>query len=226
MNEEKRKKQDEAHCAENLNNIGDDISADSVTSACACQQTGDVSGTGDNAGSDGGKADDGGKSENSDIKALQEELESVKSELEEQTKKCGEYLERLQRTAAEFDNFKKRTIKEKEALYDDAVCDVIRELLPVIDNLERAWEAVLADSSAQSLKDGVDMVFKQFMEILKNIGVEEIKALDETFDPMRHNAVMHVEDESLGHSVVVEEFQKGYIYKDKVIRYSMVKVAN
>lgn len=180
------------------------------------------------AGEDPGKADGnaGSESGSPQVEALKEELDAVRSELEEQKKKCGEYLDRMQRIAAEFDNFKKRTVKEKEALYDDAVCDVIRQFLPAIDNLERAQEAVTADSSAQSLREGVEMILRQFREIMKNIGVEEIKALNETFDPMLHNAVMHVEDDSVGHGVIVEEFQKGYRYKDRVIRYSMVKVAN
>lgn len=158
--------------------------------------------------------------------AMSDELQSIKSELEEKTKQCTEYFDKLQRTAAEFDNFKKRSVKEKEALYIDAVSDVICAFLPVLDNVERALQAISADSSAQTLKDGVDMVFKQFMETLKCIGVEEIPAVNEQFDPMRHNAVMHVEDEAVGHNTIVEEFQKGYIYKEKVIRYSMVKVAN
>lgn len=155
-----------------------------------------------------------------------EEFDSVRGELEEKTKQCTEYLDKLQRTAAEFDNFKKRSVKEKEALYVDAVSDVVCAFLPVLDNVERAVQAISADSSAQTLKDGVDMVLKQFMETFKCIGVEEIAAVNEQFDPMRHNAVMHVEDETVGHNTIVEEFQKGYIYKDKVIRYSMVKVAN
>jgi molecular chaperone GrpE len=154
------------------------------------------------------------------------ELKSVRQELEEKTKQCSEYFDKLQRTAAEFDNYKKRSVKEKESLYSDAVADVVSALLPVLDNVERALQAVCADNSAQSLKEGVEMVFKQFKDAFKEIGVEEIPAVDEQFDPMRHNAVMHVEDEAFGHNTVVEEFQKGYIYKDKVIRYSMVKVAN
>ncbi len=162
---------------------------------------------------------------NSD-EAMSGESKGLKAELEEKTKQCVEYLEKLQRTAAEFDNFKKRTVKEKEALYVDAVSDVICAFLPVLDNIERALAAISEDSSAQSLKDGVEMVFRQFWDALKCIGVEEIPALNEQFDPMRHNAVMHVEDEVVGHNIIVEEFQKGYIYKDKVIRYSMVKVAN
>lgn len=157
---------------------------------------------------------------------LQKELESVRGELDEKTRLCAEYLDKLQRTAAEFDNFKKRSVKEKEALYVDAVSDVAGAFIPVLDNVDRAMQAIPTDSSSQTLKEGIEMVFKQFRESLKNIGVEEIKAVNEPFDPMRHNAVMHVEDEAFGHNTVVEEFQKGYVYKDKVIRYSMVKVAN
>lgn len=162
----------------------------------------------------------------SESKGVGIELEDNRKELEEKTRQCAEYLEKLQRTVAEFDNFKKRTVKEKEALYIDAVGDVVGSFLPAMDNMERALQAVSTDSSAQTLKDGVEMVFKQFREALKNIGVEEIKSVNEPFDPMRHNAVMHVEDETFGPNTVIEEFQKGYIYKDKVIRYSMVKVAN
>jgi len=154
------------------------------------------------------------------------ELENIKRELEEKTKQCADYFDKLQRIAAEFDNFKKRSVKEKEALYADAVCDVVSAFLPVLDNVERALAAISEDSSAQALKDGVDMVFKQFKDAMKSIGVEEIAALNEQFDPKLHNAVMHVEDEAYGSNTVIEEFQKGYIYKDRVIRYSMVKVAN
>lgn len=160
---------------------------------------------------------------NSDI---QKELDALNVALDEKAKQCTEYLDKLQRTAAEFDNFKKRTVKEKEALYIDAVADVVGNFIPVMDNMERAIQAISSDSSAQTLKDGVEMVFKQFKEALKSIGVEEIKTVDQQFDPMLHNAVMHVEDEAFESNIVVEEFQKGYVYKEKVIRYSMVKVAN
>ena len=229
MSDKRQKNQAEASSAENLNSTDSDVITGNMSGSAEESEAGDTAGTDGKAetpDTEDGHGNTGGENETAETKALKEELEAVKSELEEQKKKCGEYLDRLQRTAAEFDNFKKRTVKEKEALYDDAVCDVIREFLPVIDNLERAQNAVSADSSAQSLKDGVEMVFKQFRDILKKIGVEEIKALNETFDPLLHNAVMHVEDESLGTSVIVEEFQKGYRYKDRVVRHSMVKVAN
>lgn len=154
------------------------------------------------------------------------ELAEVKKQLDERTQKCSEYLNALQRSAAEFDNYKKRTAREKEALYTDAVSDVAAAFLPVIDNLDRAAKACNTEAEGSSLKEGVDLVCRQIKDILKNIGIEEIKTVNESFDPNFHNAVMHVEDESLGQGAIVEEFQKGYMYKDKVIRHSIVKVAN
>lgn len=154
------------------------------------------------------------------------ELESLKAELEEKNKKNEEYLDKLQRSVAEFDNYKKRTIREKESLYSEAVSDVVAAILPVVDNLERALQACSGDNGLQSLKEGVELVYRQMKDSLKNIGVEEINCCEACFDPQLHNAVMHVEDEGCGQNVVVEEFQKGYVYKDKVIRHSMVKVAN
>lgn len=176
---------------------------------------------------DDGKDTGAGKEqENSQLDELNAKMESIKAELEEKNKQCADYLDKLQRAAAEFDNFKKRSVKEKEAAYIDAACDVVKAFLPVLDNVERALKAIPDDDSNKSIKDGVEMVFKQFKDTFKSIGVEEIPSVDQNFDPMLHNAVMHVEDDSYGHNTVVEEFQKGYIYKEKVIRYSMVKVAN
>jgi molecular chaperone GrpE len=160
--------------------------------------------------------------------AVQEpnETEALKAAIEEKSKLCSEYLNMLQRSAAEFDNYKKRTVKEKEALYTDAVSDVVTAFLPAVDSLERALQACNQDTDQKTLKDGVEMVLRQFRDALKNIGVEEIKSIDCEFNPQFHNAVMHIEDEDLGQNKVVEEFQKGYMYKEKVIRHSMVKVVN
>ena len=155
-----------------------------------------------------------------------DELACLKAELDDKSKKCDEYLDKLQRVAAEFDNFKKRTLREKEALYSEAVCDVTAEILPVVDNLERALQACSKENDLQVLKDGVELVYRQMKDVLKKIGVEEIDCLNACFDPQLHNAVMHVEDGEYGQNSVIEEFQKGYCYKDKVIRHSMVKVAN
>jgi len=154
------------------------------------------------------------------------ELEEIKRQLESMTKKCDEYFDMLQRTAAEFDNYKKRTVKEKEALYSEAVSSVVTAFLPVIDSVERALLLSSDESSDKSIREGIELINKQIKSVMKNLGVEEIKSIGETFNPDLHNAVMHIEDDSYGQNVVVEEFQKGYKFKDKVIRYSMVKVAN
>jgi len=172
-------------------------------------------------------AETGNNCENSAADGLAvKELENLKAELEEKNKKVEEYLDKFQRSVAEFDNFKKRTIREKDSLYSEAVSDVVSAILPVMDSLERALKACSGDNGLQSLKEGVDLVYRQMKDSLKNIGVEEINCGEACFDPQMHNAVLHVEDEKCGQNMVVEELQKGYVYKDKVIRHSMVKVAN
>lgn len=125
---------------------------------------------------------------------------------------------------AEYDNFKKRTMKEKEKIYTDSVGSTIAQLLPVIDNLERAISS-FSDIENEFYK-GFELVLKQTKEIFEKMGVTEIASVGEVFNPDFHNAVMHIEDDSFGENTIAEEFQKGYMYKDKVIRYAMVKVAN
>lgn len=130
--------------------------------------------------------------------------------------------DRLARTVAEYDNFRKRTAKEKEGIYTDACEDILKEMLPVLDNLERA---ISVEGNVDDLKKGVEMTIKQFKNALEKLNVEEISA-DGEFNPHVHNAVMHVDDEQYGTNQVVEVFQKGYKRGDKVLRHSMVKVAN
>lgn len=154
---------------------------------------------------------------------MQDEIEVIKSQLEEKNKECNEYLELLKRTKAEFDNFRKRTQREKEIIYDDGFADAIKNLLPVLDNLERAVDST---DERTAFYEGVEMTLKLFKDTLSKLGIEEIPAINEKFDPNYHNAVMHIEDENYGENVIVEVFQKGYKYKDKILRYSMVKVAN
>lgn len=163
---------------------------------------------------------------NDEIESKTEEqarIEELESKLKEKQKESDEYLELLRRTMADFDNYRKRTNKEKESIYNEGTCDTVKEFLPVLDNLERA---ISYESVSDSLTKGVEMVYKQFNDILKKIGVEEIEAQGVEFDPDYHNAVMHIEDESLGSNVVVEVLQKGYKLKEKVLRHSVVKVAN
>lgn len=147
---------------------------------------------------------------------LMEELEALRKDLNE---KEEQYL----RLAAEYDNFRKRSQKEKESLYQGAKSDAVAAFLPVYDNLERALKQETADDA---YKKGVEMTMSGLKEILSKLGVEEIPALGETFDPSLHNAVMHVEDENAGENTVVEVFQSGFKLGEKVIRFAMVKVAN
>ncbi|MBR6647235.1 MAG: nucleotide exchange factor GrpE [Clostridia bacterium] len=152
-----------------------------------------------------------------------EQAQEEPSELDLLQAKYDELYDKHLRTLAEYDNFKKRTQKEKDELWTLAVCDTIEKLLPVVDNLERATSS---ETEKTPFYDGVCMVEKQLFEIFEKMGVSKIEAVGKEFDPNVHNAVMHTDDEEKGQSEIIEEFAKGYKFKDKVIRYSMVKVAN
>lgn len=153
--------------------------------------------------------------------------EPEKDPLEEANEKLAEAEDKYLRLYAEFENYKKRTQKEKDARYADAVIDSVVEMLPVLDNLDRALAVEVTSEDAKSFKEGVEMTKKQMIDSLTKLGVTEIAAVGEQFNPNLHNAVMHVDDETQGENTVVEEFMKGYIYKnERVVRYSMVKVAN
>ena len=150
------------------------------------------------------------------------EEQQEESELDIQKKQYDELYDKHLRTLAEYENYKRRTQKEKDEIYLNAQIDTIENLLPVLDNLERA----ISSEESSPFKDGVEMIVKQLIETLGKMGVSEIDAVGKSFDPNLHNAVMHVEDDTLGESIVAEQFAKGYLLKDKVIRHSMVKVAN
>lgn len=165
------------------------------------------------------KAD--GKSKKKD-KKLENEIEALKAELAKRDAEAAEQQEKYLRVVAEYDNFRKRSRAESEAVYADACADVIGALLPVYDNIERA--AAFADADAEKLVEGVRLTAKSFADALEKLGVTEVET--KVFDPSLHNAVMHVEDESLGEGEIVEVFQKGYKKGDRVIRYAMVKSAN
>lgn len=139
--------------------------------------------------------------------------------------KIEELTDRLTRQMAEFDNFRKRTDREKSQMYEVGAKDVIEKILPVIDNFERGLEAAAGEEDNPFMK-GMEQIYKQLMTTLEGIGVKPIEALGKEFDPDFHNAVMHVEDEEVGENIITEEFQKGYMYRESVVRHSMVKVAN
>ena len=137
-----------------------------------------------------------------------------------------ELTDRLKRTMAEFDNFRKRTEKEKSAMFDMGAKTIVEKILPIVDNFERGLAAVPEENKEDAFVDGMDKVYKQLMKTLEEAGVKPIEAVGKEFDPNFHNAVMHVENEELGENVVAAEFQKGYTYKETVVRHSMVQVAN
>ncbi|MBR5268858.1 MAG: nucleotide exchange factor GrpE [Lachnospiraceae bacterium] len=137
-----------------------------------------------------------------------------------------ELTDRLKRNMAEFDNFRKRTEKEKSAMYEIGAKDVISKILPVVDNFERGLAAIPADMKGTPVEEGMEKIYKQLMKTLEDMGVKPIEAVGNEFDPNFHNAVMHIDDENLGENVVAAELQKGYTYRDSVIRHSMVQVAN
>ena len=140
--------------------------------------------------------------------------------------KIEELTDRLTRQMAEFDNFRKRTEKEKSQMYEIGAKDIIEKMLPVVDNFERGLDAVKEEDKEDPFIQGLEMVYKQLMTVLGELGVKPIEAVGKEFDPNLHNAVMHVEDENFGENIIAEEFQKGYMYRDSVVRHSMVKVAN
>lgn len=146
-----------------------------------------------------------------------------KKKKDKKDQQIEELTDRLKRSMAEFDNFRKRTEKEKSSMYIVGAKEIIENMLPVVDNFERGLaQAPEGDAFAE----GMQMIYKQLMTTLEGLGVEVIEAVGKEFDPDFHNAVMHVEDDSVGENIVVEEFEKGYTYRDQVIRHSMVKVAN
>lgn len=137
-----------------------------------------------------------------------------------------ELTDRLKRQMAEFDNFRKRTEKEKSAMFEVGAKSVIEKMLPVVDNFERGLAAVPEDKKDDPFAEGMEKIYKQLMGTLEELEVKAIEAVGQEFDPNFHNAVMHIEDEELGDNIVAEEFQKGYTYRENVVRHSMVKVAN
>jgi len=138
----------------------------------------------------------------------------------------ADLTDRLKRSMAEFDNFRKRSEKEKATMFDMGARSVAEKLLPVVDNFERAMLATPSEGEGKAFADGIAMIYNQMTKTLEDLGVKPIDCVGKEFDPNSHNAVMHIEDESLGENVVAEELLKGYMYKDSVLRHSMVKVAN
>ena len=149
----------------------------------------------------------------------------AEAEIEKLNAELAEEKDKYMRLYAEYDNFRKRSVKEREGVFSEAYCDALTQILPILDNLERAAQFSPEDAESPMAK-GLELTLKSFIETMNKMGVYEIEALGKEFDPNLHNAVMHVEDDTVGENQVVEVFMKGYAKGDKVLRYSMVKVAN
>lgn len=172
------------------------------------------------------------------LEASEEEAEEIKSEKqgafakfkkEKKDKKdeqIAELNDRLIRNMAEFENFRKRTDREKSEMFENGARSVVEKLLPVVDNFERGLSSLSEADKETPVSKGMDMIYKQLTKVFEDMGVTVIEAVGKEFDPNFHNAVMHGEDENFGENIVSEEFQKGYLYHDRVIRHSMVKVVN
>ena len=152
-----------------------------------------------------------------------DEIIELKKQIESQKVQLEEAEDRLKRVAAEFDNYKKRNIKERDGMYNSLVSDIVSNFLPVIDNLEKA---VTAETKDEEYKKGIELVLKQFKDVLNSRGVIEIETIGKTFDPELHEAVSSIQDDTKGEKEIVQEYRKGYKIGDRVIRHSMVVVAN
>ena len=171
--------------------------------------------------------------ENADAEASEADSEDpdkkksfFKKKKDKKDEQIEELTDKVKRQMAEFDNFRKRTEKEKSQMYDMGAKTIVEKILPVIDNFERGLAAVPEDNKEDAFVVGMDKIYRQMLTVLEEAGVKPIEAVGAEFDPNFHNAVMHVEDETLGENVVAEELQKGYMYRETVVRHSMVKVAN
>lgn len=153
-------------------------------------------------------------------------VRALEIELKKSQEKVADLTDKYQRLMAEFENARKRTAKEQSRMYDVGAKEVLAKLLPVVDNFERGLDALSDEEKEDAFAQGIEKIYQQLMAVFEEIGVKAMDAAGKEFDPEYHNAVMHVEDEELGENLVVEEFQKGYMYKDSVLRHSMVKVAN
>lgn len=159
-------------------------------------------------------------------KKTEKKSKPLKKKKDKKDEKIEELNDRLVRNVAEFDNFRKRSEKEKSAMFEMGAKSVIEKILPVVDNFERGLETITEEEKESPFAKGMEQIYKQFTASLEEIGVKPIEAVGQEFDPELHNAVMHDEDENFGENTVSQELQKGYRYKDSVVRHSMVKVSN
>ena len=196
--------------------------ADGVNAAEQSQETAQESAAAEN----GSAPENAGEAGDQNGSAKEEKKGFFKKKKDPRDEKIEELTDRVKRQMAEFENFRKRTEKEKSTMYEMGARDIIERILPVVDNFERGLASIPEEAKATPFADGMEKIYKQFQKTLEEAGVKAIEAVGQEFDPNFHNAVMHVDDENLGENVVAEELLKGYMYRDTVVRHSMVKVAN
>lgn len=172
------------------------------------------------------EAEDDKESNESGGKTKKKSARALEIELKKSEEKLADITDKYQRLMAEFENARKRNAKEQSRMYDIGAKEVLAKLLPVVDNFERGLDALSEEEKEGAFAQGIEKIYQQLMTVFDEIGVKAMDAAGKEFNPDFHNAVMHVEDEEFGENQVVEEFQKGYMYKDSVLRHSMVKVAN
>ncbi len=204
---------------------GEEGAGETDTEAEETEETEESEGA-ENAGDESEDAEAGTDDSETENNKSGKKLFGRKPKKDKKDEKIDELTDQLTRQMAEFDNYRKRTDKEKSQMYEIGAKDIIEKILPVIDNFERGLEGVKEENKEDPFVQGMDMTYRQLMSTLEGIGVTPIEAIGQEFNPDLHNAVMHVDDDQFGENVVVEEFQKGYMYRDTVVRHSMVKVAN
>lgn len=213
---------DQEETTEKAADAAEDENAQTDTDSAS--ETAENSSEADDAGENESDADE--DSEDQSSKTEKKKFFGKKNKKDKKDEKIDELTDRLTRQMAEFDNFRKRTEKEKSQMYEIGARDIIEKILPIVDNFERGLASMPEDEKATPFAEGMEKIYKQLMTTLEGIGVKPIEAVGQEFNPDFHNAVMHIEDEELGENIIAEEFQKGYMYRDSVVRHSMVKVAN
>lgn len=217
--EENKKEFDESIVDENISEAAQDEeqkedASEEANAAETAEAAGDAA-----EGEEKSDEPDGKKKKKKSARALEIELKKSQEML-------ADITDKYQRLMAEFENARKRNAKEQSRMYDIGAKEVLGKLLPVVDNFERGLDALSEEEKEGAFAQGIEKIYQQLMTVFDEIGVKAMDAAGKEFNPDFHNAVMHVEDEELGENLVVEEFQKGYMYKDSVLRHSMVKVAN
>ena len=174
----------------------------------------------------GGNAESAEDGDSEDVKKKSRLFGKKEKKKDKKDQQSEELTDKVMRQMAEFDNFRKRTEKEKAQMFDSGAGDIIEKILPVVDNFERGLAAVPEEDKGAPFAEGMEKIYRQLMKTLEDAGVKPIEAVGQPFDPNFHNAVMHIDDESLGENTIAMELQKGYTYRDTVVRHSMVQVAN